>query len=1031
MKGQSKLWSILIPIFFLLTLAGSFSDEVRHSLAAAEEVGGSWTIVNIENAFGNQSGTPENSSGSQIVPIDQIANASGNLLQLVSDSGGGGGQNNSQGEFNATDSGEGWNVVPIEDVVSGNETPSREAPNINVSDNGKGNNKGACERLGLENAYCSEKEETLLIQNIANKELSLGTVYINYTETVKTKDKIELKKINTKLLFQNVTEVTMKDSSFRGDGGTIYFRELKIHSVKEQRDISPALTIQQNLIGVDTSTYPDLDQPAHIEFYNIHGIRNAYPLRNGEPCGAYCSNFTYDPGTGIASMEVSGFSNYSVEGVNVTSVLHLASDYTFISDITEYVKDHDDNWSEQIPVGDFVRATFEQNLSNGRVIDVYARKGGASNVYFNVYKNGTTSPLLGTSEALDSTGGWQYITLENLTGEADTFDFKIMGDSGGYAEFDYIHDAGVGSCQAITSAGDYWLTSDLSGAPTSAAPTIAKACIVIGGENILLDCNGHKISNNGTSNSYGIFLNASAKNATLRNCSSILNYTYGVGTYGTSSDPAEEIVISNVTVINNSKYGFYMNYAKNVTISGSTAMGNYSQNESDNIAGFYLLSSYNNTIENSSAYGNTVDFYLKISENNTLFNNDAYDAYDSGIYLTSANGNNLTGNRVYNNTAHDNTRGIYLYSSSNKNNLFNNTAYSNSQGLRLDSSSSNNLSNNTLYNNFYGFYLYSSTKNTFTNNTAYNNSYGFFLYYDSNYNSIFNNTAYNNTHGFHFVSSSNYNNLSNNTAYDNSFGFSIRDSSSNNLSNNTAYGNTLGFYIYQYAYGNNLFNNTAYGNTEGFHIDLGSYNNALFNDSAYGNTLGFSIESSSYNNNLYNNSAHDNNIGFSIESSSSNNALFNNTAYSNSYYGFHLYDYSSRNNLSDNSAYNNSGGFRLESSDYNTFSNNTAYNNSEGFHIESSDYNNLFNNTAFNNLEYGFNIDMSNATNLADCRAYNNTYGELRAMTDSITRTFYASNLTIDNPYGNMQNYTVLNITDNMQNEDYLIGWVAHASGLP
>ena len=60
---------------------------------------------------------------------------------------------------------------------------------------------------------------------------------------------------------------------------------------------------------------------------------------------------------------------------------HLDSNRSFISDIYDEVKSQDGNWSEVIPAEDFVRVTFEKNLTNKNDITVYARVSNSGECY--------------------------------------------------------------------------------------------------------------------------------------------------------------------------------------------------------------------------------------------------------------------------------------------------------------------------------------------------------------------------------------------------------------------------------------------------------------------------------------------------------------------------------------------------------------------------------------------------------------------------------------------------------------------------
>jgi len=52
---------------------------------------------------------------------------------------------------------------------------------------------------------------------------------------------------------------------------------------------------------------------------------------------------------------------------------HLDVNRSFVSDIYEDVKEQDNNWSEVINDSEYVRVTFEENLTSDKDITIYAR----------------------------------------------------------------------------------------------------------------------------------------------------------------------------------------------------------------------------------------------------------------------------------------------------------------------------------------------------------------------------------------------------------------------------------------------------------------------------------------------------------------------------------------------------------------------------------------------------------------------------------------------------------------------------------
>lgn len=130
---------------------------------------------------------------------------------------------------------------------------------------------------------------------------------------------------------------------------------------------------------------------------------------------------------------------------------HLDQNYTFISNIYSQINVSDGIWSEPIYENEIVRIRFAENLTNGRMIDIYA-SSNKTYAYFDVYEAGTTHNV-GRSGILPDTE-LQYIIVSNLTQPTDVFDFKVVKyvhdptDNStdvdptvrSFIVFDYIHD---------------------------------------------------------------------------------------------------------------------------------------------------------------------------------------------------------------------------------------------------------------------------------------------------------------------------------------------------------------------------------------------------------------------------------------------------------------------------------------------------------------------------------------------------------------------------------------------------------------
>jgi len=189
---------------------------------------------------------------------------------------------------------------------------------------------------------------------------------------------------------------------------------------------------------------------------------------------------------------------------------------------------------------------------------------------------------------------------------------------------------------------------------------------------------------------------------------------------------------------------------------------------------------------------------------------NATEAYNAGIYLSTAAHCNVSNNNVMNNY-----RGIYLYYSSN-NTLTSNSASNNSDGIYLWYSSNNTFTNNTATNNYHcGIYLYYSSNNTLTNNTASNNDYHGVWLDESSNNTLTNNTASDNNYDGILLYFSSNNTFTSNSASNNSDGIYLHSSN-----NNTIYNNYFNNTNNAYDDGTNAWNTTK---TPGINIIGGHY----------------------------------------------------------------------------------------------------------------------------------------------------------------------------------------------------------------
>jgi len=579
--------------------------------------------------------------------------------------------------------------------------------------------------------------------------------------------------------------------------------------------------------------------------------------------------------------------------------------------------------------------------------------------------------------------GW---TILNNTPDAagNTLSLTNMNPASEYG----ILQSNLTQCPLITASGTYVQNQSYSGSPNDASEVAAgaKACVKIAASNVVYDCNGYAIANGTVATTYGILVNASASNVTVKNCPYVYNYSFGAYVHA-----SQNVSLTNTTAFNNTLVGFYLNASSNCTLSNSTAYGNPN--------GLYLISSNNNTLSNNTAHDNTEGLITVSSSNNTLAHNHAFNNTDGFYFVATYN------NTVDNNAAHDNTVDFYLAASDENNAFNNNTAFNSTYGFAVVSSSNNAFTNNTVYNDANGFYLVSGAENnSLANNTAFSNTYGFALLSVSNV--LVNNTGYGNVDAFFLGSTATNNTLENNTAYNNSDGFALSSSSGNNFTSNNAFNNTYGF-AFTSSSNNTLSFNTVFNNSNDGLLIVSSSNNSFTGNMIYRNTFGFAFTSSSDNNLLVNNTAFDNSrSGFYLLSSNFNN-FTNNTAYSNAQHGFFIQQ-SNYSSFTDNTAYSNVfDGFQLLfDSTNNVLVNNTAFNNTQnGFWLDvRANYNNLTNNTVYNNTNSGFSLsDLSNQNNLDNNTAYGNQYGISIVPGFNLNLGAHDNSMNLNHVYNNAQ----------------------------
>ncbi len=212
---------------------------------------------------------------------------------------------------------------------------------------------------------------------------------------------------------------------------------------------------ENTLIENYTEGIIDIDQPSEVEnFTNVYALNphlntNATVTVFATGNELYkCQdwNFTEQTcyGEWIKVMDITPGETYNftlnpedpafAEVIVIIFAHHLNSTRDFISDIYQEVVLLDDIWSEEIPDGDYVRVTFESNLTSDRDITVYPRiVSGTPRI--EIYEVNESTLIAEFNPIINNSYNKRFLT--SLIGEQDTFDLRIIGGS---VEFDYIVD---------------------------------------------------------------------------------------------------------------------------------------------------------------------------------------------------------------------------------------------------------------------------------------------------------------------------------------------------------------------------------------------------------------------------------------------------------------------------------------------------------------------------------------------------------------------------------------------------------------
>jgi len=240
----------------------------------------------------------------------------------------------------------------------------------------------------------------------------------------------------------------------------------------------------------------------------------------------------------------------------------------------------------------------------------------------------------------------------------------------------------VTSCMTINSAGEYHLINDLITSGT---------CFTINSDDVILDCQGHTVSGDGTGNG---FHSSGFNNITVKNCI-FSNFSRGILIGETNN-----FYIFNNSIWNCSSHPIDVGSSNNITVRNNNCTGTWTYDLNPDQVGYRFERSSNILVENN--YGKNLRHHTWVgnSTNATIKSNFAENCWfcydlDFGTNNTSIRDNYAIGT---------NTSGLLIYDAHNTE-VVNNTIQVDRYGV-IVGTGNNTFRNNTIFSEIRpGFYL--------------------------------------------------------------------------------------------------------------------------------------------------------------------------------------------------------------------------------------------------------------------------------------------------------------------------------------
>ncbi len=269
--------------------------------------------------------------------------------------------------------------------------------------------------------------------------------------------------------------------------GQITWNALTNLTFKSNLIVNTNIFLQQNLVGLETNAnISSLNTTAEIEIRNLTYISAPKLLKDSTRCDdTNACNISYDSTNGILYANVSGFSNYSTQSINLTVTIDNPTATWYNSNFTINVTTGGEVNSTEVTykvvnLSSNLNLSGEVSLSNTSItswnasFDATTYGDGNYTFVINATDGTTVNNTENVTIGIDVTSPTIHaITIESITTTGGNLTANVTDSASGFSTCNYTG-AGIGNLSYTTSA--ELVNATLSGLTAGTAYTVNVTC---------------------------------------------------------------------------------------------------------------------------------------------------------------------------------------------------------------------------------------------------------------------------------------------------------------------------------------------------------------------------------------------------------------------------------------------------------------------------------------------------------------------------------------------------------------------------